>query len=44
MSDISLILTAVGSIIVLLFLVMKVRLHAVVALIIVSMGAGLFQA
>lgn len=43
MSDISLILTAVGSIIVLLFLVMKVRLHAVVALIIVSMCAGLFS-
>lgn len=43
MSDVSLILTAVGSIIVLLFLVMKVRLHAVVALIIVSMGAGLFS-
>lgn len=41
MSDISLILTAVGSIVLLLFLVMKVRLHAVVSLIIVAMLAGL---
>lgn len=41
MSDLSLILTAVGSIFLLLFLVMKVRLHAVVALILVSMIAGL---
>ncbi|MGO2562602.1 MAG: GntT/GntP/DsdX family permease, partial [Pseudoalteromonas nigrifaciens] len=43
MSDLSLILTAVGSILLLLFLVMKVRLHAVVALILVSMIAGLFS-
>lgn len=43
MSDVSLILTAVGSIVALLFLVMKVRLHAIVALIVVSMGAGLFS-
>lgn len=41
MSDLSLILTAVGSIFLLLFLVMRVRLHAVVALILVSMIAGL---
>ncbi|MGL4680142.1 MAG: gluconate transporter, partial [Plesiomonas shigelloides] len=43
MSDMSLIMTAAGSIILLLFLVMKVRLHAVVALILVSMIAGLFS-
>ncbi|MCG6200776.1 gluconate transporter [Psychromonas antarctica] len=43
MSDISLIMTAAGSIVLLLFLVMKVRLHAVVALILVSMIAGLFS-
>ncbi|MFC3024219.1 gluconate transporter [Vibrio zhugei] len=41
MSDISLIYTAAGSIALLLFLVMKVRLHAVVALILVSFIAGL---
>jgi Gnt-I system low-affinity gluconate transporter len=40
MSDISLILTAAGSIVLLLFLVMKARLHAVVSLILVSMIAG----
>ncbi|WP_299495808.1 gluconate transporter [uncultured Shewanella sp.] len=43
MSDASLILTAVGSILLLLFLVMKTRLHAVVALILVSMIAGLLS-
>ncbi|WP_028869350.1 gluconate transporter [Psychromonas arctica] len=43
MSDISLIMTAAGSIILLLFLVMKVRLHAVASLILVSMIAGLFS-
>ena len=43
MSDMSLIMTAAGSILLLLFLVMKVRLHAVVALILVSMIAGLFS-
>ncbi|MGB2079120.1 MAG: gluconate transporter [Vibrio sp.] len=43
MSDLSLILTALGSIVLLLFLVMKVRLHAVVALLLVSMLAGLFS-
>ena len=41
MSDLSLIMTAAGSIVLLLFLVMKARLHAVVALILVSMVAGL---
>lgn len=42
MSDLSLIMTAAGSILLLLFLVMKTRLHAVVALILVSMIAGVF--
>lgn len=41
MSDISLILTAAGSIVLLLVLVMNVRLHAFVALILVSMISGL---
>ncbi len=41
MSDLSLIMTAAGSIVLLLFLVMKARLHAVVSLILVSMVAGL---
>ncbi len=41
MSDLNLILTAAGSIVVLLLLVMKLRLHAVVALFLVSMLAGL---
>ena len=43
MSDLSLIMTAAGSIVLLLFLVMKVRLHALVSLILVSMVAGLFS-
>ena len=43
MSDLSLIMTAVGSIFLLLFLVMKARLHAVVALILVSMVAGIMS-
>lgn len=42
MSDFTLIFTALGSILLLLFLVMKVRLHAVVALILVSMITGIF--
>jgi len=41
MSDLSLIMTAAGSIFLLLFLVLKARLHAIVALILVSMLAGL---
>jgi Gnt-I system low-affinity gluconate transporter len=43
MSDLSLIFTALGSIALLLVLVMKVRLHAIVSLILVSMLAGLFS-
>ena len=42
MSDLSLIMTAAGSIFLLLFLVLKARMHALVALILVSMLAGLF--
>jgi Gnt-I system low-affinity gluconate transporter len=41
MSDFSLILTAAGSIVLLLVLVMKARLHALVSLILVSIIAGL---
>lgn len=41
MSDLSLIMTAAGSIFLLLFLVLKARMHALVALILVSMLAGL---
>lgn len=41
MSDMYLIWTALGSIVLLLFLVMKARLHAVIALILVSMIAGI---
>ncbi|MBS9439047.1 gluconate transporter [Photorhabdus noenieputensis] len=43
MSTLTLVLTAVGSVLLLLFLVMKVRIHAFVALILVSMGAGVFS-
>ncbi|MCL9781644.1 gluconate transporter [Vibrio sp. S4M6] len=43
MSDFTLILTSAGSIVLLLYLVMKVRLHAVVALILVSMIAGILS-
>ncbi len=43
MSTLTLVLTAVGSVLLLLFLVMKARMHAFVALMVVSMGAGLFQ-
>lgn len=42
MSTLTLVLTAVGSVLLLLFLVMKARIHAFVALILVSMGAGVF--
>ncbi len=42
MSEFTLIFTALGSILLLLFLVMKVGLHAVVALILVSMFTGIF--
>ncbi|HCW48072.1 MAG TPA: gluconate transporter, partial [Erwiniaceae bacterium] len=43
MSTATLVLTAAGSVILLLFLVMKARMHAFVALILVSFGAGLFS-
>ncbi|RWR02412.1 gluconate transporter [[Pantoea] beijingensis] len=43
MSTATLVLTAAGSVLLLLFLVMKVRMHAFVALILVSMGAGVFS-
>lgn len=43
MSTVTLVLTAVGSVLLLLFLVMKARLHAFVALMLVSIGAGLFS-
>ncbi|EGO2855953.1 hypothetical protein ITV91_002031 [Salmonella enterica] len=43
MSTLTLVLTAVGSVLLLLFLVMKARMHAFVALMVVSMGAGLLQ-
>ncbi|EAZ8020493.1 gluconate transporter [Salmonella enterica] len=43
MSTLTLVLTAVGSVLLLLFLVMKARMHAFVALMVVSMGAGLFS-
>lgn len=40
LSTMTLVLTAVGSVVLLLFLVMYARLHAFVALMIVSIGAG----
>ncbi|YCH30820.1 gluconate transporter [Erwinia sp. D4-22] len=43
MSTATLVLTAAGSVVLLLFLVMKARMHAFVALILVSFGAGLFS-
>ncbi|PHM62855.1 gluconate transporter [Xenorhabdus ishibashii] len=43
MSTVTLVLTAVGSVLLLLFLVMKARLHAFIALMLVSMGAGIFS-
>jgi Gnt-I system low-affinity gluconate transporter len=42
-STLTLVLTAVGSVLLLLFLVMKARMHAFVALMVVSIGAGLFS-
>lgn len=42
MTTLTLVLTAVGSVLLLLFLVMKARMHAFLALMVVSMGAGLF--
>ncbi|QNT78098.1 gluconate transporter [Entomobacter blattae] len=43
MNTLTLVLTAVGSVVLLLFMVMKVRMHAFVALILVSICAGLFS-
>ncbi|WP_028448488.1 gluconate transporter [Chitinibacter tainanensis] len=43
MDTLTLIFTALGSVLLLLFLVMKARLHAFVALMIVSIGAGIFS-
>ncbi len=43
METLTLIFTALGSVFLLLFLVMKARLHAFVALMIVSIGAGIFS-
>lgn len=43
LSTLTLVLTAVGSVILLLFLVMYARMHAFVALMLVSIGAGLFS-
>ncbi|MEY8711965.1 gluconate transporter [Mangrovibacter phragmitis] len=41
MSTLTLVLTAVGAVLLLLFLVMKARMHAFLALMVVSVGAGL---
>lgn len=43
MTTLTLVLTAVGAVLLLLFLVMKARMHAFLALMVVSMGAGLFS-
>ncbi|WP_367298294.1 gluconate transporter [Hafnia alvei] len=43
MSTFTLVFTAVGSVLLLLFLVMKTRMHAFVALMLVSIGAGIFS-
>ena len=43
MTTLTLVLTAVGSVLLLLFLVMKARMHAFLALMVVSIGAGLFS-
>ncbi|WP_297199969.1 gluconate transporter [uncultured Pluralibacter sp.] len=43
MTTLTLVLTAVGSVLLLLFLVMKARMHAFIALMVVSIGAGLFS-
>ena len=42
MSTLTLVLTAVGSVLLLLFFVMYARLHAFIALMIVAIGAGIF--
>lgn len=43
MSTATLVLTAAGSVVLLLLLVMKARMHAFVALMVVSVGAGIFS-
>lgn len=43
MSTLTLVMTAVGSVLLLLFPVMKARMHAFVALMLVSIGAGIFS-
>ncbi|MEW5291055.1 gluconate transporter [Erwinia papayae] len=43
MATATLVLTAAGSVLLLLFLVMKARMHAFVALMLVSVGAGVFS-
>ncbi|WP_237386269.1 gluconate transporter [Xenorhabdus sp. Sc-CR9] len=43
MSTLTLVMTAVGSVLLLLFLVMKARMHAFIALMLVSIGAGIFS-
>ncbi len=43
MSTVTLVGTAVGSVLLLLFLVMKARMHAFVALMLVSIAAGIFS-
>lgn len=43
MDTLTLVLTAVGSVLLLLFLVMYARLHAFIALMLVSLGAGMFS-
>ena len=43
MDTFTLIFTSLGSVLLLLFLVMKARMHAFVALMIVSIGAGIFS-
>ncbi|MEZ2693681.1 gluconate transporter [Hafnia alvei] len=43
MSTFTLVFTAVGSVLLLLFLVMKARMHAFVSLMLVSIGAGIFS-
>ncbi|WP_028452327.1 gluconate transporter [Chitinilyticum aquatile] len=43
MDTLTLVLTALGSVLLLLFLVMKARMHAFIALMLVSIGAGVFS-
>ncbi len=43
MSTLTLVITAIGSVLILLFLVMKARMHAFVALLLVSVGTGILS-